>query len=83
MNIKRVRTMTDATYGHDWRKRLMEIERRLKERGVKDIKFVWGSISQTPLSHIADDVATALEAYLDGKCHPLPDIGDSVRDIEL
>ena len=57
--------------------RLASIQRRLKARGVLDIKFVWNIRPDAPLSHVQEDVCHVLEAYLDGRIHPLPPLGDN------
>lgn len=62
------------------RERLQNVQDRLVARGVTDIKFAWAeNVHTKSLDQVCEDVATALEAYLDGKCHPLPPAGDSLR----
>lgn len=57
--------------------RLKVIQARLEARGVKDVKFAWGrGAHEIPLSQAANEVADALEAYLDGRFRPLPPFND-------
>lgn len=60
------------------KERLQSIEQQLVARGVTDIKFAWGNISQKPLSQVTTEVCDVLQAYLDGKYHPLPAFNDAV-----
>jgi hypothetical protein len=62
------------------RERLKTLEQRLKDRGVTDIHLDWAGRRNKPLSQVTSDVCDVIEAFLDGKYHPLPDIGDSVRE---
>ena len=59
--------------------RIAKIQERLDAHGVKDIKFVYAPGQHLP-SEVAEDMCDMLEAYLDGNYHPLPKLGDSVRD---
>lgn len=59
------------------RDRLKNVQEKLVARGVIDIKLDLRCNDETPLSHVMTDVADALEAYLDGKYHPMPSLGDS------
>lgn len=59
------------------KERLLKVQERLIARGVKDIKFCWAENVHTKTrDEIYTDVSMALEAYLDGKYHPLPDFND-------
>lgn len=60
--------------------RLKEIQKRLEDRGVVDIKFTYDRSSPNfTRNKVAEDMIHVLEAYLDGKCVELYDLGDSVR----
>lgn len=59
--------------------RLKECRTALQQRGVKDVKFLFGALSEKPLSQVASDVADALEAVNSGKFHELPKLDDSSR----
>jgi len=59
--------------------RLEQLQSALAKRGAKDVKFFLGAVSEKPLSQLASDVATALEAVVGGNFSPLPPLGDSVR----
>ena len=63
----------------DARERLQGLQSALKERGVQDVKFCFAQDKSVPMSHIQKDVATALQAYIDRKFHPLPKAGDSEK----
>lgn len=57
--------------------RLKAIQERLEARGVTDVKFAWSrGAREKPLSQVANEVADALEAYLDGRFRPLPPFND-------
>ncbi len=59
--------------------RLGNCQAALQERGVKDVKFFFGSLSEKPLTKLAAEAADALEAVLAGKAKKAPPLGDSVR----
>ncbi len=59
--------------------RLNALQVALEERGVKDVKFLFGSVSEKGLSQLASDVADALDAVLGNRFAKLPPLGDSVR----
>ena len=61
------------------RERLQKPQAVLEARGVRDVKFCFSDVRETPLSFLTEDVAVALQAYIDGKVHPLGPLGDSVR----
>ena len=67
----------------DVQTRLKGLEQKLKDRGVKDVKFFWGPLDEKPLSQIAEDVCEVLEAVLSGNTKPLPPIGDSQKPTPL
>lgn len=59
--------------------RLGKCQAALEKRGVRDVKFMFGVVSEKPLSQLASDVAEALEAVNGGNYKSLPSLGDSVR----
>lgn len=59
--------------------RLQQCQAALVERGVRDVKFCFGSLSEKPVSQVGADVADALEAVNLGRFQDLPDLGDSRR----
>lgn len=61
----------------DARERLQGLQTALNERGVRDVKFCFAKDKSVPMSHVREDVADVLQAYLDGKYHPLPPAGDT------
>ena len=57
----------------DVKERLKACEDALKERGVLDVKFFFGSsLHEKPLSDLASDVANALELVARGNLKDLP-----------
>lgn len=63
----------------DAREKLSSVQAALEERGVRDVKFCFSDVTETPLSYVASDVAVAMDAYISGRVHLLPPLGDSVR----
>ena len=55
--------------------RLQTIEAALRERGVVDVKFLFTN-NGASLSALADNVADALEAVLQGHATPSAALGD-------
>jgi hypothetical protein len=65
----------------DARQQLKDLQAALVGgRGVLDIKFCFARGKVVPMSHTQQDAASALEAYRQGKFHPLPPAGDSVKN---
>ena len=60
------------------KERLEKVQAQLDARGIRDIKFTWAR-KNLPADVIMEDVASALEAYLEGRYHPLLPLNDSVR----
>ena len=50
---------------------------QLSQRGVKDVKFCFASLSERPLSHVAKDVVEVMDAVLAKKFKPMAPLGDS------
>ncbi len=52
--------------------RVKAAQERLVARGVKDVKFTWNyeALKTNSRDQVFEDVAVALEAYLDGRCTP-------------
>jgi hypothetical protein len=69
-----MQNMTEA------RAKMDELEQRLRERGIVDVKFFKTEefYTMTPLEQ-ARDICEVIEAMLDGRYSPAPPIGDSVR----
>ncbi len=63
------------------RGRLEHIQHELRARGVS-LKLARSPGAHSSLE-LAEDLASGLEAYLEGRCHPLPPFGDSVADREV
>ncbi|MCA3268421.1 MAG: hypothetical protein ING19_20440 [Azospirillum sp.] len=63
----------------DAKMRLNRCRSLLEKRGVKDVKIVFGDLSEKPLSHVASDLAEALEAVAAGRFRELPKLQDSRR----
>ena len=61
------------------KERLEAVRAQLLEKGAQDVKFFFAGDSEAPLSHVAADVADALQAFIDGRGTPLAKLGDSVR----
>lgn len=59
--------------------RLEKCQTALCERGVKDVKFQFGMVSEKSLSQLASDAADALEAVNSGEYKDLPPLGDTAR----
>lgn len=59
--------------------RLEHCQAALEKRGVRDVKFFFGALSEKPLTQLGSDVADALDAVNQGNFVDLPLIGDSVR----
>ena len=58
--------------------RLKLVQKRLEAKGVVDVKFAWApNVKDFSADQLAEDVANALEAYLDGRCTPVEKFGDS------
>jgi hypothetical protein len=61
------------------REMLQEVQVALEKRAC-DAKFCFSNgVADTPLSFAAADVHVALDAYIQGRVHPLAELGDSVR----
>lgn len=60
------------------KKRIEELEEKLKSRGVVDIKFHVEK-SEVTFSCVTENVCEFLEAMLEGKTRPFKGIGDSVK----
>ena len=62
------------------KERLQKLQAELEQRGAKDVKFCFSRTNaEVPLSHVANDVADALQALIDGRCTPMAKLGDSMR----
>ena len=61
----------------DAREQLQGLQAELNKRGVRDVKFCFAKHAQTPMSHLQEDAALSMKAYLEKKYHPLPDAGDT------
>ncbi len=59
------------------KERLANLEVRLKERGVVDVKFHVDKSGNPSADKVASDAADFIEAMLDGKAKPFFGIGDS------
>jgi hypothetical protein len=59
--------------------RLEQSRVALKKRGVKDVKFCFGSLSEKPISKLSSEAADALEAVSDGSANTALPLGDSMR----
>lgn len=57
--------------------RLKGVQASLNARGVQDVKFCFAQDKSVPMSHVREDVAVALQAFLEGKYHSLPEAGDT------
>jgi hypothetical protein len=62
-------------------KRLEKCQAALQERGVRDVKFFFGVVSEKGLSQLSTDVADALEAVVRAEYEPFGSLGDTVRAI--
>lgn len=54
----------------DKKARLLTIQTELIRRGVKDVKFAWGDLTDATFDEVITDVIQALQAYLDGRVKP-------------
>ena len=66
------------------KERLVAVTERMKARGVRDVKFAYGDLTNVTVDQLASDVADMLEAIERGE-HTLimtnrDYFGDSVRD---
>lgn len=59
------------------KERLTNLEARLKERGVVDVKLHVDNTTGATTDQVAAEAAAFLEAILDGKTKPFFGIGDS------
>ena len=59
--------------------RLEQLQAALVARGVKDVKFFFGSVSEKPLSQLTSDAADVLQAIVDKNYTQLEPVDDSVR----
>ena len=59
--------------------RLENCQTTLCERGVKDVKFRFGAVSEKSLSQLSSDAADALEAVNKGEYETMAPLGDSAR----
>lgn len=59
--------------------RLRVLQTELESQGVDDVKFFFALTDEKPLSEVANDVADALRAYVDGRTHNLESFSDSYR----
>lgn len=78
-----LRTETSAVTA---REKLAKVEQRLKDAGVKDVKFAWAeNVKDFTLTKVTNDVSTALTAFLDGNVRPLPPFNDGTpnKPVEL
>lgn len=70
----------------DYKKELDRIQAELTARGVLDVKWFFGPTDGPyDRDQVMKDAATALQAYLDGKCTPAAKFGDmpmSVRTVK-
>lgn len=57
--------------------KLFALQAELARRGVKDVKFFFGAISEKTLTDVASDVAEALQAVVDGKFSPMQPLNDA------
>jgi hypothetical protein len=60
------------------KERLLGVQAALNSRGVRDVKFCFAKDKTVPMSHVREDVAGALQAFIDGKFHSLPPAGDTL-----
>jgi hypothetical protein len=60
------------------KEKLLAAQAALEKRGAKDVKFFFSNLNEKPLSQVAEEVASALQAQLDGKVKALGPIGDRV-----
>jgi hypothetical protein len=58
------------------KERLLGVQSKLEELGAKDVKFCFAHTEGKPLSMVANEVADALQARLDGKFRPLKAFDD-------
>lgn len=61
------------------KERLEELVSILSERGVRDIKFHLDRSQPTTKEQRVNDACEVLEAILEARYRPLPELGDSVR----
>ena len=55
------------------------LQKRLDERGIRDIKVLWSeNFSQFSSTDIEKELVFILNTYLDGQCVPLKPIGDKL-----
>lgn len=57
--------------------RLQALQRALKARGVRDVKFCFSLPADKPASAVAHDVADFLQAYVDGRYKVVEKLGDA------
>ena len=68
--------MNTETVNQGTRDRLSRVQAQLAARGVGDFKLTLGSGLFT-LQQVAEDTANAMEAYLEGRFHPMRPLEDS------
>lgn len=62
--------------------RLPDVQKRLANMGVLDVKFFFAPTPTPALETLKNDAANVLEHFLDGKTKPLPSFGDATKRIK-
>jgi hypothetical protein len=61
------------------KERLLAVQAALVAGGAKDVKFYFSNTAEKPLTQVANEVADALQALLDGNVRPLGALGDGYQ----